>query len=582
MDDESEQQHRLAAIMATDVVGYSKLMQSDEAEALAALAAIRAVTSKEIHTRRGRIANTAGDSVLAEFGSAVEAVRCALALQEALQRDEKTQDLKLRIGIHLGDVVDRGGDLFGTAVNVAARLEGIAPAGGIIVSGAVHDAVIGKLAATFLDLGLRSLKNIEPALRVYSLSTGGSSKPASAAPVVPDKPSIAVLPFANMSGDADQEYFADGVVEEIITALSRMRWLFVIARNSSFSYKDRTIDVKQVGRELGVRYVLEGSVRKSGNRVRITGQLIDAATGAHIWADRIEGGIEDIFELQDQVTASVVGAIAPKLEQAEIERTSRKPTENLGAYDYYLRGLAGLHLWNRSRNEEALVNFYRAIELDPNFASAYGMAARCYSQRKASGWVKDRQWEIAETERLARLAAELGRDDAIALCTAGVALEFVVGEPEEGEALIQRSLVLNPNLAWAWLFGGWIKVWVGEPEEAIERIRRALRLSPNDPHSFSMLSAMAAAHFTAGRHAEALSWAEMAVREKPNFLLPMCVAAASAALAGQQRQAESSMARIRQIDPSLCLSNLDMLFPIRKPEDRARWRDGLQRAGLPE
>jgi tetratricopeptide (TPR) repeat protein len=364
--------------------------------------------------------------------------------------------------------------------------------------------------------------------------------------------------------------------------LSRMRWLFVIARNSSFAYKGRAVDVKQIGRELGVRYILEGSVRKAGSKLRITGQLIDVSNGAHLWADRFDGTPQDIFDLQDQVTASVVGAISPKLEQAEIERTKRKPTENLDAYDYYLRGLAGLHRWTREGNEEALVNFYRTIERDPNFASAYGMAARCYSQRKASGWVKDQQWEIIETERLARLAAELGKDDAIALCTAGIALEFVVGSPDEGEALVLRALALNPNLAWAWLFAGWIKVWFGEPELAIERISRALRLSPNDPHSFSMQSAMAAAHFLAGRCAEALSWAEMAVREKPSFLLPLCVLAASAALAGRQADAERAMARVRQIDPNLSLSNLGGFFPVRGAEYLAKMANGLRKAGLPE
>jgi adenylate cyclase len=526
MDLETRPDRRLAAVMATDVVGYSSLMQSDEADALAALATIREASQNQIKQHRGRIANTAGDSVLAEFGTAVDAVRCAMALQQELSARAQEKTLEIRIGIHLGDVVDKGGDLFGTAVNVAARLEGIAQPGGIVVSAAVRDAIAGKLAAPFTDLGLQNLKNIGEPLRAYALS----SKSGPLSPVVPypgqslplpNKPSIAVLPFDDLSANRDQGYFADGVAEEIITALSRFQRLFVIARNSSFAYRGRAVDVKQIGRELGVRYVLEGSIRKAGNKVRITGQLIDASTGAHLWADRFEGALKDIFGLQDQVTASVVGAIAPKLEQAEIERARRKPTENLDAYDHYLRGLAGLHQWTREGNHDALASFYRAIELDPNFASACGMAARCYSQRRASGWVKDRQWEIIETERLARLATELGKDDAIALCTAGIALDFVVGNADEGEALIQRALGLNPNLAWAWFFGGWIKVGLGEPEVAIERLGRALRLSPNDPHSFGMQSAMAAAHFIAGRYAEALSWAEVAVRQKPNFLLPL-------------------------------------------------------------
>jgi len=586
-DQEAKPTRRLTAIMATDVVGYSKLMESDETAALAALAAIRNATQEHIERHQGRIANTAGDSVLAEFESAVEAVDCAKALQKQLSSRTQDEDLQLRIGIHLGDVVDKGGDLFGTAVNVAARLEGIAQPGGIVVSAAVRDAIAGKLPTSFTDLGLRTLKNIEEPLRAFALSplTGslspGAPQVREALPL-PNKPSIAVLPFDDLSANRDQGYFADGVAEEIITALSRFPRLFVIARNSSFAYRGRAVDVKQIGRELGVRYVLEGSVRKAGSKVRITGQLIDASTGAHLWADRFDGALKDIFGLQDQVTASVVGAIAPKLEQAEIERAKRKPTENLDAYDHYLRGLSGLHQWTREGNDNALTSFYRAIELDPNFASAYGMAARSYSQRRASGWVKDRQWEIIETERLARLATELGRDDAIALCTAGMALQFVVGKADEGEALIQRALALNPNLAWAWFFGGWIRVWHGEPEVAIERLGRALRLSPNDPHSFGMQSAMAAAHFIAGRYAEALSWAEVAVREKPNFLLPLYMMAASAALAGRQATAEKAIAQVRIIDPNLRLSTLGSYLPFQREEYLAKVVEGLRLAGLPE
>jgi adenylate cyclase len=311
--------------------------------------------------------------VLAEFGSAVEAVGCAMALQRELTAGEG-ETLKLRIGIHLGDVVDKGGDLFGTAVNIAARLEGIAQPGGIVVSAAVRDAVTGKLAAAFSDLGMQALKNIEEPLRAYTLSpkvsslSSGVLRTVEALPI-PSKPSIAVLPFENLSGDRDQEYFADGMVEEVITALSRLRWLFVIARNSSFAYKGRAVDAKQIGRELGVRYILEGSVRKAGNRVRLTGQLIDSSMGVHLWADRFEGALEDIFDLQDQMTTSVVGAVAPRLEQAEIDRARRKPTESLDAYDYFLRGLGAFHHWTVQANAEALSQFQEAFRLDPTFAS---------------------------------------------------------------------------------------------------------------------------------------------------------------------------------------------------------------------
>jgi TolB-like protein/DNA-binding SARP family transcriptional activator len=407
-------------------------------------------------------------------------------------------------------------------------------------------------------------------------------KPAGVDLPLPSKPSIAVLPFQNLSGDPEQEYFADGMVEEIITALSRLRWLFVIARNSSFTYKGRAVDVKQVGRELGVRYVLEGSVRKAGNRVRITGKLIDATAGTNLWADRFDGAIEDVFDLQDRVTASVVGAIAPELEQAEIERSKRKPTESLDAYDYFLRGMACVHRWTKEANNEALRMFYRAIELDPDFASAYGMAARCYSQRKASAWMLDRAQEIAETARLARKAVELGKGDAVALCMAGIALAFVVGERDEGAGLIDRSLALNPNWAWAWLFSGWVKVWGGEPEIAIDHVSRAMRLSPHDPQIVNAYAATASAHFFAGRYAEASSWADMAMREQPNHFVATCMAAASHTLGGQLAKASMAVARLCELDPTLRMSNLKDLFPIQRAEDFARWEEGMRKAGLPE
>jgi TolB-like protein/DNA-binding SARP family transcriptional activator len=402
-------------------------------------------------------------------------------------------------------------------------------------------------------------------------------------PALPDRPSIAVLPFQNLSGDPEQEYFADGMVEDIITALSRMRWLFVIARASSFTYKGRTVDVKQVARELGVRYVLEGSVRKAASRVRIAGQLIDGSTGAHLWADRFEGALEDIFDLQDQVTASVVGAIAPRLEQAEIERAKRKPTESLDAYDYYLRGMASFYQTSREANSEALRLFLRAIELDPDFASAHGVAARCYVTRKASSWMTDRGQEIAETARLARRAVELGRDDAAALAGGGIALAFVVGDLDDGAAFIDQALALNPNLAVAWFFSGWARIYLGEPDLAIEHLARAMRLSPLDPLIVWMQHATAHAHFFASRYDVASSWAEMALRALPDSHSALRIAAASHALAGRLEQTQKMMARLRQLDPALRISNLrDILGPYRRPEDTARYEEGLRKAGLPE
>jgi tetratricopeptide (TPR) repeat protein len=339
--------------------------------------------------------------------------------------------------------------------------------------------------------------------------------------------------------------------------------------------------VKQVGRELGVRYVLEGSLRRSSSRVRITGQLIDTSTGAHLWAERFDGAVEDIFDLQDQLTASVVGAIAPKLEQAEIKLSRRKPTENLDAYDYYLRGLVAHHQWTREANSEALSYFYRAIELDPNFAAAYGWAARCYSQRKVGAWVADPAKEVAECERLARRAAELGRDDAVALSTAGIALAYLVGDLEDGAAFTERALALNPNLVWAWFFSAWVRLMLGEPEIAIERFARAMRLNPNDPQIYATQEGMAAAHFAAGRYTEALSWAKAAIREKPTFVAAMSMAAASAALAGHLSEAQEAAAKLRQLEPNLRVSDLKEPFS-EVGADFAVFAEGLRRAGVPE
>jgi adenylate cyclase len=392
-----------------------------------------------------------------------------------------------------------------------------------------------------------------------------------------------VLPFQNLSGDLEQEYFADGMVEDIITALSRYRWLFVIARASSFTYKGRTVDVKQVAREMGVRYVLEGSVRKAARRVRIAGQLIDGMTGAHLWADRFEGALEDIFDLQDQVTASVVGAIAPRLEQAEIERAKRKPTESLDAYDYYLRGMASLYQRTREGVSEALRMFYRAIELDPEFASAHGVAAFCYCLRKLNRWTTDCEQEMAETARLARRAVALGRDDAGALSVSGIALAFVVGDLDDGAAFIDQALALNPNLAAAWFYSGWARVYLGEPDTAIEHFARAMRLSPFDLLIGRMQTGTAHAHFFAGRYDMALSCTGMALRASPYYLDAWHIAAGSHALAGRLEQAQKALARLRQLDPALRVSNLrEMIGPYRRPEDVARYEEGLRKAGLPE
>lgn len=399
----------------------------------------------------------------------------------------------------------------------------------------------------------------------------------------PDEPSIAVLPFTNLSSDPEQDYFADGIVEDIITALSRFRALFVIARNSSFTYKGRVVDVKQVGRELGVRYVLEGSVRKVANRVRITGQLVDAASGAHLWADRFDGGLDDIFDLQDQVTERVVGAIAPVVERAEIERAKRKPTESLDAYTVYLRGLARFYqLGSRAAVEEALGLFNSAIELDPDFASAYGRAASCYAYGKGNGWIRNSEGAIAEVTRLAQRAVELGKDDAIALAASGWSLASIASDFEQAAALIDRALVLNSNLAEAWFGGGWVNNWRNEPEAALDYFAHARRLNPLDPRMPGMRTGTAYAHFLLGRYDEAASWAAMALQVNPDFPAGLRVFAASNAMVGREEQAHNAIVRLRQLDPALRVSGIRDVVPHRRVEDLALYEAALRKAGLPE
>jgi adenylate cyclase len=583
----------LAAILAADVAGYSRLMGADEEGTLAALKAYRReVIDLKLTEHRGRIVRIIGDGLLVEFASVVAAVRWAVEVQRAIgeRNSGLPQDkrIEFRMGINAGDIIIDGIDIWGDGVNVAARLEALAEPGGICVSSRVQEDVHGSVEVAFEDIGEQQLKNIARLVRVYRVHLNGATKTAPA--LQPShKPSIVVLPFNNMSGDSEQEYFADGMVEEITTALSRTRWLFVIARNSSFTYKGRAVDVKQVGRELGVRYALEGGVRKAADRVRITAQLIDASTGAHLWADRFDGSLEHIFELQDQVTASVVGAIAPRLEQAEVERAKHKPTESLDAYDYFLRGIASLHSWTKESNDEALRLFNKAIELDPDFASAYGMASWCYVRRKGSRWMTDRVQETAEAARLGRRAVELGWDDPVALAWGGFSLAYVVHDVEVGATLIDRALLLNPNLAEAWHFSGWVRIYLGQPEIAIEHLAHAMRLSPVDPLTFVTLMAIAFAHFFAGRYNDASLWAEKALaaspprlREKAVYHPALLIAAASNALAGRLEEAQNAIAQSRQISPTAHISNLKNQIPLRRPDDLVRYAEGLRKAGLPD
>jgi TolB-like protein/Flp pilus assembly protein TadD len=439
-----------------------------------------------------------------------------------------------------------------------------------------------RLIRTIARKGYRFVGELRQADALESADPASRHEPLARALALPDRPSIAVLPFLNLSGDPSQDYFVDGVVEDIIAALSRISWLFVIGRNSSFTYRGRAVDEKQVGRELGVRYILEGSVRKAEGRVRITGQLIDATTGMNLWSERCEGKIDDIFELQDQMTANVVGAIAPQLERAEIERAKHKPTESLDAYDYYLRAMANLHFGTREALDEALRLLYKAIELDSEYAPAYGMAAWCHLWRKINGWMNDRAREMAEGTRLALRAIELGKDDAVALTRAGSALSHLAGDLDGSVALLDRATVLNPNLAAAWFLGGFVRLWRGDPDGAIAHITQAMRLSPLDPEMYRMQAGMAAAHLFAKRFDDASSWAAKSFRDLPTFLIVEAFIAASHALAGRTDEARRAMRHLRRLDPALRISNLTDYLPIRRPQDLTILSDGLRKAGLPE
>jgi TolB-like protein/class 3 adenylate cyclase/Tfp pilus assembly protein PilF len=587
---EERVERRLAAVLAADIAGYSRLMGRDEEGTLSELKAVRrALADPTIASHRGRIVKTTGDGMLVEFGSAVDAVRCAIEIQRGMA--ERNIDvppairIELRIGVHVGDIIIDDDDIFGDGVNIAARLEGVSEPGGVCISDDAQRQVRGKIDTKFDDMGPQILKNIDEPMRAWRCRIEADLATVSTEPSRPltlhDKPSIAVLPFQNMSGDPEQDYFADGMVEEIITALSRIRWIFVIARNSSFIYKGKAVDIKQVGSELGVRYVLEGSVRKAGNRLRIAGQLIDALTGAHIWADRFEGGVEDVFELQDQITTRVVGAIAPKLERAEIERSRSKPTGSLQAYDYYLRGSALIYKFSREGNEQALKHFEKAIELDPEYGSAYAQAANVYSQRKGGGWGLTHASDVAKAEALARRGLEQSKDDPIVLSSCGMALAFVAGHLEEGETYLKKCTDIDPNFAPGWFWGGLIQLYLGK-QGGVEHFRKAISVAPLDGRISLAYAGLAYCELFAGRYDEASAWAEKMVRESPNYLIGHRILMVSHALGGRLVQAKKACSRAMEMDPTQRISDIRDRHPFRRDEDVATLAAGFRIAGMPE
>jgi len=568
---------RLAAILAADVAGYSRLMGADEEGTAQMLRERRAAAEPLVAGHGGRVVKTAGDGTLIEFGSIVSAVQCAIELQRltAEQNADVPDDrrMRLRIGVHLGDVLVEGDDILGDGVNIAARLEGIAAAGGICVSEDAYRQVQGKVDADFVDLGEQSLKNIARPQRIYSVRPAAAGELMPSALPLPDKPSLAVLPFQNMSGDPEQEYFADGMVEEIITALSRIRWLFVIARNSSFTYKGKAVDVKQVGRELGVRYVLEGSVRKGGNRVRITAQLIDAQAGAHLWADRFDGSLEDVFELQDKVAASVAGVIEPALQAAEMRRSAARPTTNLSAYDLYLRAAALFHPITRERVFESLGLLEQAIAIDRDYGPALAWAAICHLQLVLHGWTEDAEKSRRKAGDLARQALQMGQNDPGILASAAYVLARLGEDIAAMIGLLDRALALNPSFAQGWFVSGVLRLWVGQPDLAIEHAERSLRLSPRE-HAGSPLHILGVAYFFQRKLDEAAAKLVLAIQDDPGNTRTYQVLAACFAYMGRLDDARAIVSRLRAITSEIVPSDL----PWRNPEHCELFLSGLRLA----
>ena len=517
---------KLAAILAADVAGYSRLMALDDSATVRALNESRAVFQERIEQRGGQVIDMVGDSVLAEFRSAVEAMQCAIEVQVTLQESNRQvpaeKRMLFRIGINVGDVIaQQDGTIYGDGVNIAARLESIGEPGGICVSGTVYDQVKGRLEATFEFLGEQQVKNIPEPVRAYRVrldaqeSDGGAGATAIPALALPDKPSIAVLSFDNMSGDPEQEFFADGVVEAITATLSRIRSFFVIARNSAFRYKGRAVDVSQVGRELGVRYVLEGSVQKAGSRVRITVQLIDVTSGAHVWADRVDGTLEDVFDLQDRITERVAGALQPSIRLAEIERARRKRPQDLGAYDYTMRAMP--HVWalEREASVKALELLDHALAIDPEYPLALSLAGWCYAQRSVYNWTDDIDSARGTALRLAEKATEQGGEDPLILAVLG-AVHSISRNHGTARVMLERAVTLDPNAAWAWSRLGWVENYSERPDRAVTHFERALRLSPLDPMNFNNYVGMGSANEVAERYDAAVEMYRRALQERPH------------------------------------------------------------------
>lgn len=570
---------RLAAVLAADVAGYSGAIERDEAGTISALRTLRDAADRLIAEHGGRIANSAGDSIIAEFASTVQAVACADAIRTKT-RSKAGDALQLRIGVHVGDVVPNGDDLLGETVNIAARLESLATPGEICISAEVYGQVHKALPIAFTDLGLRAVKGLANPIRSYAtgadLAIQGAARSS-----LPARPSIAVLPFVNIGGDTQQEYFADGVVEDIITALSRVRWFFVIARNTSFTFKGRSVDVREVGRQLGVRYVLEGSIRAVGNRIRINGQLVDAETGKSLWVDRLDGTLDDIFDLQDKITESVVFAVEPAVMRVEVERARIQRPESLTAYDHYLRALPEFQSYTQEGFERAREHLERAVHIDPRFADARVQLADCLGRLLIGGWlpsVEDGNRLVCEK---ALEAVDVDPQNGAALAIAAWALAVAGNDPHRAAEFADRALQAHPNSAYVRTQAAHGLLYSGQIDRALENFTEALRFSPFDLRVYTILLGVAQCHFYAQRFPEAIRWAERAVEKGPRFGVAYRVLAAAAAKNGDDQKGAAAIERLLELQPEFSL------FVVRKRPFGLPWMfdlyvSGLRQAGLPE
>lgn len=578
---------KLAAILYADVAGYSRLTGEDEDATHRALSEYLDLISKTIEEHRGQVMHYAGDAVLAKFDAVVAALSAAVAIQKELKaRNQPLSDqrkVQFRIGVNLGDVIEDRSDIYGDGVNVAARLESLAKPGGICISEAVRAAIGKKLPLDYEFMGEQQVKNIEEPVRAYKVRLGDETAYSPTTPTTaPAKPSLAVLPFANMSRDPEQEYFSDGITEDITTALSNTGWYYVTARNSAFYYKGKAVDVRQIGKELDVQYVLEGSVRRMGDKVRVTAQLIETAGGKHVWGHRYDGTLADIFDFQDQITETIVGTIEGMFHRAEAERVGQKRPENMEAYDYLLRGLAYMNKLTPEDTETALQYFYKAIEKDPSYGRAYAYAFWCYRREvQEKGMVLSKE-EQAEAIRLMQAGLKADKDDPIVLWQAATLKAYFERDFEEALGLLERSLSIDPNSPRAWNTSSLIHGFVGHSKTARQHAEHAIRISPRNPTHWVSYTHIAEANLQDARYQEAADAARKALQLNNHMVQAHLILAASCAHLGRLDEAQAAIKQSLELNPDLTIARLSELFPIARYKNLDAYLDGLRKAGLPD